>query len=54
MQHIVQQIDKILQRNIVMDANILEFIYMNLHSLFVINLYLIHNPISIHFQLASY
>jgi hypothetical protein len=32
-----------------MDANTMEFIHMNVHLLFVINLYLIHNLILIHF-----
>jgi hypothetical protein len=35
--------------NDVMDANAMEFIYLNVHPWFVINLYLIFNLISIQF-----
>jgi hypothetical protein len=37
----------------VMDVNAMEFIHLNVHPWFVINLYLTFNLVSIHFQLAS-
>jgi len=41
-------IQKIVVKANVMDANTMEFIHMNVHPWFIINLYLTFNLISIH------
>jgi hypothetical protein len=38
---------------IVTDANALEFIHLNVHPWLVVNLYLTHSLVLIHFQLIS-